>query len=78
MSSPPIVPATSAQLRAVDPLGQPLRLAAVGPDDHERIDALEPAHERGDRPPELLADGRAAALGARPDIGAVAGALDQP
>ena len=34
------------ELRAIDPLGQPLRLAPVGPHDHQRIDSLEAPHER--------------------------------
>ena len=34
------------QLRAIDPLGQTLRLTAIGPHDQQRVHALEAAHQR--------------------------------
>src|SRR5262245_25030751 len=40
------------QLRAVNRLGQRLRLAAAGPDDDELLDALHAAQEGGRRPLE--------------------------
>ena len=65
------------ELRAIDPLGQSLRLPAVGANDEQGVHALETAHQRGHR---ALAAGRRppAALGAGPDVGAITRALDQP
>src|SRR5262245_27476388 len=65
------------QLDSVNPFSQPLCLAPVRPDDHERIYALEAAHERGDRPAKLLAHRRTSAIGAETHVGAIAGTLDE-
>jgi hypothetical protein len=66
------------ELGAIDPLGKPLRLSTVGPDDKQRVDALEPADERGHGAAQVLADCRADTLGSRPRVRAVSGALHQP
>ena len=66
------------QLRAIERVGQRLRLAAARADDDELLDALDAAQELGGR---ALERGerrlRVRRLGAGPLVGAVAGALDE-
>src|SRR5262245_47714435 len=67
------------QLRPIDRFGERLRLAAPGADDDQLLHALDAAQERGggalERAERRL---RVRRLGARPLVGAVARALDQP
>ena len=67
------------QARAVERLGQRLRLAAAGPHDEELLDALDPAQKLGGR---ALERGqrrlRIRRVGARTLVGAVPRPLDQP
>ena len=79
VSSPAIVPPTSAELRAIDPLGQPLCLPAIRAKHQERVHALVAPHERRHGAAQLVTRSpRGAPLAAGPDVGSIPGALDQP
>ena len=78
VSSPAIVPTTSGSARAIERLGQRLRLAAAGADDDELLDALDVAQELGGGALERGERGLGVRrVGAGPLVGAVAGALHQ-
>ena len=67
------------QPRAVERFGQGLRLAPPGPDDHELLDALDPAEKLGGGTLQRRQRRRRARrIHAGPLVGAVAGALHQP